>query len=1035
MKLSQTITCALAAATLCAFLPHGAVAQEASGEDAQPAAVDPELTEELAFIKALLDEDMPDLAEPVIAAAKKKWPNAVPKLKVLELKGKLAAGQFDEVKKVVDSLKGKKDQESEYWALNLSMANEYYARSMMSECRQIYEGFFKTVTNPGADLLDFYLDSGFNWTQICVREKKFDDAVKMFDQLLSKPLPDERWCAVALEEVELLLRLADDIPADAKGKQAEARKKYIETATKRVDKLLWKRELILVFGKAIAMKAHIEMLNGNPDKAQTLVNDYMEELSEIHRNLVERDPDGSQGYVRASPMPECRYLLAKMLWDSAQAEAKKPKPDEDFIKNALFGKREKSSKKRNGLGAYNHAVNVYAKYVDSAWAADAGEMTEQIAAFVKERYKKEIKTNIPAGQIEKMRKKEYQNAYELYRSGEFEKAAAAYQDLLARVKAETKESVYARGVLADCYVTLRQNAKADKKEEYTKKAEEAENYVATQYKDQPDALVYEAGNATLRLAAKEKDLRNRDRAQFLYDAYFSNYPKHGDAPQQAYSLASQAYGAEDWATAIRYYGLIGTQYTNSTHFVDSLNRLAACNEKTDNVAEQEKWLRAFANATKKKDERLAVLLKLAVMQQKRAFEAYESAAGMTNAVEAAEVQEAAFKTVLGAIRDFNQVSRGVTNVLGSAEGKSLDEKKRAEYLHRREQSLFFLGNCLQRVPVKNPKTLSRLRKNAVDSYEEYLKSYPKGQFGAQALMRIGTIHTVEKNMDKAQDAFTRLQSDFPDSPEAKNSMPVLAKSLIDMGMTSEGVAQYKKMLEATGGKYTAAQFLLAGDALLGAKSWAVAEEAYAKVAELAASLKDSAYYLQRALMGQAKAAYGAKNYAEARQKLDEFVEKYGKTTLAVDAYDMLVEVASIEGSREKDDTLRMNAFNAAVRALKKLRNYKKDPIEQYELDIRSGEVLLRKMEAESAMNLAEAVKDTRGRAIVAFQAYLMAHEPENKEAFEKLTAKEKELLKRCYEDILPIMAVHGSPKEDVEAYEKNYKAFFPRGQGQEGQGN
>ena len=1034
MKLSQTITCALAAAALCAFLPQGAVAEEASEEAAQPAAVDPALNEEIAFIKALLAEDMPDLAEPVIAAAKKKWPNAGPKLKVLELQGKLAAGQFDEVKKVVDALKGKKGQEGEYWALNLSMANEYYARSMMPQCRQIYEEFFKTVTNPGADLLDFYLDSGFNWAQICMREKKFDEAVEMFDKLLSKPLPDDRWCAVALEEVELLLRLAEDIPADTKDKQAKAkRKKYIDTATLRVDKLLWKRELILVFGKAIAMKAHIEMLNGNPDKAQTLVNDYMEVLSEIHRNLVEQDPEGKLGYVRASPMPECRYLLAKMLWDAAQAEAKKPNRNDDFIKNALFGKRE--GKKRNGLGAYNHAINVYAKYTDSSWAADAAEMTKAIEAFVKKEYNKDIKTNITSAQIEKLNKKKYQNAFELYRSGEFENAAKAYQDLLGHVKAETTDSVYARGVLADCYVELRQSAKADKKEEYAKNAVEAENYVATQYKDQPDALVYEAGNATLRLAAKEKDLRNRDRAQFLYDAYFTNYPKHGDAPQQAYSLASQAFGAEDWAAAIRYYTLIATQYTNSTHLVDSLNRLASCNEKVGNVNEQEKWLRAFASATKKKDESLAILLKLAVMQQKRAFDGFKLAAAATNDVEAKAQHVAAMKTISGAMRDFNAVQKGVTAVLESPDAKSLDEKARAQYQFRREQALFFLGDCLQRAPVKDPETLSRFRKIAVSTYENYLKFYPKGQFGAQALMRIGTIHTAEKNMEKAQDAFARLQRDFPESNEAKNSVPQLAKSLIDMGMEADGVAQYKKMLETPGGKYTAGQFLLAGEALLGAKSWTVAEDAYAKVIELATPLTNSAYYLPRALMGQAKAARGAKNYPEARQKLDEFVEKYGKTTLVIDAYDMLVEVASIEGSREKDDTLRMNAFNAAVRALKKLRNYKKDPIEQYELDIRSGEVLLRKMEAESAMNLADAVKETRGRAIVAFQAYLMAHEPENKEAFEKLPAKEKDLLKRCYEDLLPIMAVHGSQKADIEAYEKNYKAFFPKSQGQEGQGN
>ena len=86
---------------------------------------------------------------------------------------------------------------------------------------------------------------------------------------------------MAMEEVELLLRLAEEIPADPKNKQAKKRAEYLAQATKLVDKLLWKTDLILVFGKAIAMKAHIEMLRGNHEKAQGLVNDYMPQLSEI----------------------------------------------------------------------------------------------------------------------------------------------------------------------------------------------------------------------------------------------------------------------------------------------------------------------------------------------------------------------------------------------------------------------------------------------------------------------------------------------------------------------------------------------------------------------------------------------------------------------------------------------------------------------------------------------------------------------------------------------------------------------------------
>ena len=1024
MKLSHTIICALAAATFGAALPHGAAAEEEAEKAAQPAA-DPALTEEISFIEALVEANMPDFAESVIAAAKKRWPNAGPKLKVLELQGDLRLGKFAAVQKVVDSLKGKKGQESEYWALRLSMADAYYARGMMPECRKIYDEFFKTVTKPGADLLDFYVESGFRWAQICVREKKFDEAVQMYGNLLSKSLPEERWCMVAMEDVELLLRLAEEIPADPKDKKAKKRAEYLNRAEKLVDQLLWKNELILVFGKAIAMKAHIEMLRGHPDKAQALVNDYMPQLSEIHRNLVEQDPDGKQGYVRASPMPECRYLLAKMLWDGAQAEAKKPKANEDLIKDALFGAR--AGGKRNGLGAYNHAINVFVKYPESSWSADAGDMTEAIAAFVKERYKKEIKTNITPAQIETLRKKKYQDAFELYRGQEYEKAVAAYKGLLERVKDETEDSVSARGVLADCYVNLRQNAKKGSPEQadYAKSAAEAEDFVATQYKEKPEALVRLAGNETLRLAAKEHDMGERGRAQQLYDAYFANYPNHYNAAQMAYSLASQAYKAEDWASAIRFYALLATQYPKSPHAVDALQYLAICNGKVDNVAEQEKWLREFANATKKVGARTSAQLNLALMQQKRGFAAFQAAAE-TNDVEAAEaMRKDAYRGVAGAIRDFRAVADALTKALEEG-GKSLDAKERDQYLLRREQAIFLEATSWQRLTWPEAK-VPVFRAQAVKAYEKYLAAYPKGQYGPQALVKIGTIYTAEKNMEKSQEAFARLQRDFPQSDEAKNSVPRLAKTLIEMGLNAEGVAEYKKMLETTGGKYTAGQFLMAGDALLEAKSWLVAGDAYAKVAEMAASLTNSASYLAPALIGQAKAAYGAQNFADARQKLDDFVEKYGKSSLVIDAYEMLVEVASAEGSREKDDSLRMNAFNTAVRALKKLRNYRKTQLEQDELDLRSGEVLLRKLQAESAMNLQEAVKETRGRAVVTFQSFLMAHEPTEEHPLEKMSGAQLEHLERCFYHLLPLMRDHGSDNADILEYGNKYRKLFPNG--------
>ena len=170
----------------------------------------------------------------------------------------------------------------------------------------------------------------------------------------------------------------------------------------RADRLLWMSELIVVFGRAVALKAHAEMARGKIDRAQALVNEYMPQLKEIHDQLVERDPDGTEGLVRLSPMPSCRYLLAEMLWKEAQKEAEEKKPDKAKIADLLFGAKEGG--KRNGAGAFNHAINVFVKYPESSWAASAGELAEEIKKFVKTHFNKEVKTNITSAQIDNVRK-------------------------------------------------------------------------------------------------------------------------------------------------------------------------------------------------------------------------------------------------------------------------------------------------------------------------------------------------------------------------------------------------------------------------------------------------------------------------------------------------------------------------------------------------------------------------------------------------------------------------------------------------------
>jgi len=980
------------------------------------AAEQAKMDEEVKYINALVEANLPDFAAPVIQAAKAKWPDLGPRLEVLELQGELRLGHFDKVQAVVDK---KPKGSSSYWALRLAMADAYYARGDMPNCSKIYKEFFAAVPTPKADLKSFYVESAYKWAQMLVNEKKFDDAVKIYGGLLKLDLDENVWCTIATDCTELLIRLATECGDDPK--KAKLKADYLKTAGGYADKLLWKDELIIVFGRAISMKAHIELLGGKLEKAQGLVESYMPQLRGIHDSLVEQDPDGSKGYVRLSPMPECRYLLAKMMWEAVQAEAKKPKPDDNMIKDSLFGARVNG--KRNGAGAYNHAINVFVKYPESSWAAAAGELADTISKFVKARFKKDIKTNITADQMKKVRQMQFRHAYETYRSGDYVAAEKAYRDVLAQFP-EIEESIDALASLAECYINLWQRGKTPaEKLEWRLCADTVEGYLAERFSGIKKNLYRPAGDQTLRLAAKENDLGNKLGAKNLYDLYFKNYPRHYNASQMAMALAGQAWKNESWAEAARFYGIVANTYTNSAGYVDAVKMLSLCNGKLGNTAEEDEWLRKFAGIAKKPLDRTSSTLNLALKQQKRGFEFFKAAE--TNEAAAADLQKQGAVNVIKAIKDFNAVAKESSAAIAN---KAISDGDKEKFRNYGEIALYLAGESYQRLQFP-AKMVPKFRANAVKQFEEYLKTYPKGKYAPQALVKIGTIWTAEKNMEESQKAFARLQSEYPDSDEAKNSVPRLAKTLIEMGLQAEGVAQYRQML-STSGKFTAGQFLAAGDALLEARGWDTALQAYDKAAELAKALTNGAPIIARSMVGRAKAHYGAKQWSEAHDILDKFIadEKLSKSAIVIDAYEMLVEVASEEGRTQKDEKLRVAFFNQAVEAVKKLRNYRKDKASQDEIDLRSGDVMVRRMEAEEAMGLKEKALDTCGRAAATFRVFLMSHAPTPEYPASKMTPAQLANLERCYASVLPLMAKLGkSQSEAIIEYGNAYLELFPDG--------
>ena len=416
---------------------------------------------------------------------------------------------------------------------------------------------------------------------------------------------------------------------------------------------------------------------------------------------------------------------------------------------------------------------------------------------------------------------------------------------------------------------------------------------------------------------------------------------------------------------------------------------------------------------------------LAQMYQKEGFDIVSGAE--TN--ETPEAVATALKTgsaqIVRGIQQFREFAKVADKALADP---SLSKADKAKYNLLREQALFLVGDCWRRMTKPEAK-LQSFRENAAKSYEEYLVAYPEGRFSTNAYVRLGTIYTALGDTEKSRDALDRLSKAFPNSPEAKNAKPQLAKSLIEMGMKKEGTDIYAEMLR-TDGAYTAWQFVNAGEALIDAKSWSLANDAFEKAIHKAGT--NQLLVVARARLGEAKALYKQKLYAQARDALDQFLEdeKMSKMSIAVDAHRLMIEVASEQGRTEKDSDLRSKHFGKAIGSVKKLRNYwkNKPQWEQDTVDLMSADVKLSQMDAEEKMQLKEEAEMSGRTAASTLLGFLQSHCVDENHPVDKMSAGELANLERCYATLIPLCAKLGSDfAENILKFGQEYLDLFPNG--------
>lgn len=1046
-------------------------AADADGDDG---AVNPAMEEEFRYVEALVDANYPDIAKMVIASAVNKWPECKPRMHALEMKSELRLGHFDVVKAEIARLKKGSD---DYWALNLAMADIYYSMNEMPLCRKIYEGYFnqikKELSTKGraalsAGMYRLFVESAYKWAQMLKLEKSDKEASSIYEMLRGvltakngRPRASDAslWAMVASDEADLKLKLA----SEAKGKEKEALLKKVDDEI--LSKLLWMQDEVVPFGKAIAQKAHVKMLRGEIGKAQEIVQDFMEQLLQIHESLKRADPDGSKGSLSQSPMPACRYLLAKILWDEARKEADKPNMDKEKISALLFG--EKKNGKRTGTGAFNHAINVFVKYPESTWAASSGDMADQIKSFVKDRFGKEIKTQITEAQRTKVRQMQFRKANESYRNHDYKSALTAYRQVLAQYP-ESPESVGAIANMIDSILEVASTEKDPKAREVRYlEVEAVEGYLAERFSGFRKEISNPAGEQVVRIAAREADSKNdiaaQSRANKLYSAFLKYYPKHYLAPQLCLSLASEAKKSADFKKARGLFLFAANNYSKVPKIYESaLNGMyLTCKALGDADGEIE-WLSKYEAALPESKvlDKSSARLAIAYAKQKKGKSLVAASASNPDPEAAAAQKKEGMVILVRAAQDFRKLAAFAEEALAKSPSEG-DAKKLTKL---RSNALFLVGETLQNTPI--PKAVPY----AIDAFEKFLAAYPKESTSPLALLKLGTLYMANGDTEKQRQAFSRLEREFPKSEEAKFSKPRLAQTLMELGQTVEGVKQYKEMI-STEGKYSASQLIAAGDALVehGDAHEAVdaALTAYNKAIKLTPT--NQFVTVGRAMLGKAKAyeKAGGERFMEALDVLTSFADdkRLASSTMILDAYRMTIEVASKAGVQERNDAQRASYFGQAIDARKKLRArlamrlqkleqaklaaaqqavkagavadisaYKDEKADQEIIDVRSqldsadlssGDIQKRRMDAEFAMDKKEQAEKTRKIAIVNYNAFIQSHQADNPaRPFAVWSGPEKESLKNAYERILPLMADACQGDKDMAELAVKYADAF-----------
>ncbi|MBM4148824.1 MAG: tetratricopeptide repeat protein [Lentisphaerae bacterium] len=967
MRISQPARwIALTALALPVFLRASVLPAQENGIGS---GVDPVIKLEIEYAGILQDEGLTEYAEMVMKRIDAdRHPEARAFLKVLRLQDMIRRGKWEAIKAAIKAEPDQGGQET--WAMKLALADGYFAWGMYDNAQSEYEAFFTAFPDgPTPALNVFYRDSAYKYAQMLIRMNKPAEALKAYKRVLKAKLEQHVERQARGEMAELLLRLAQEA-ADKTQRQA-----YFKEIDDQIGKLIWIQDLW--FGKSIVIMAHVRMLKNDVDGAAKLLVEYKQQLDDIDANLRAEEARGGEPLSRLSPMAQCRYLVGVMRQEEAEKLLADPAGNRDRAIALLAGDLI-STGKRAKNGALHEFYRVFVDYPNTAWAADAGKRAKKVEDILIGLGGK-ITSNITPEKLQAVQEAHLQTARVLFNQGQHEKAADAYISGL-EILPDGDLATAGLGDLARCYIELGEPILAEMTIRYL-----GERFGADEQRSR------KAGDELLRLAAlydEKKNTTDRDRT---YQVFFDRFRTHPSAPALLVKTAADHFDARNYNDALALFRQAETNYPSSPLGVEAIARQARCYSEMGEITNEIDVLQNRYLPAVSKVERPGHQL---VNGEFRLGNAYRKVGDINRAY-------LQFKSVI------DRLSTKPSDYQTTDEEAAINRALL-------EASLYYRAMGYPKMKAPEGKDENYLRLLAIQSFLKLVEQFPKSQFAPVALSQVGAFYTVMDKSVEAEEALRRLQKEYPDSPEAKNSYFMLGMNLLQIGQRTKALEMFKKMFSGEAGRYSPGQILSAGEELLKAGEAEVALTAFETV--IAAS--DDRSGVEPGLLNKAKALIGLSRLDEAVKALDELFARFPRSAYTVEASRLQSAAQSKMAVEEPDEAVRLARFNAAVEAMQRARRFDTSAGVRASLDVETARIYGRKAEAQEKYGKGPKVAEYRGQAAFAYQGLMMFSNPSDPEV--------RPHVEDAYNECIPILIEIGKYEDAVEDCD-SYLEKFPRG--------